>query len=104
MAAMPGFKVFQMICRSEIDKFNVALINARPSEVKEVLAAHLLVKAAAQFYAGITDRINEEIVQYTGTAGPALEPADPTEGMLDLGYVNAGLGLKDLNQFLEEYE
>jgi hypothetical protein len=95
MAAMPGYAVMHQIFRSEIDKFIVALLNARPAEHQEVLAAQLMAKAAAQFYEGITDRINEEIVQYSGAVRVTDRPVDPTEGLLDIGYIQ---------QFVEEYE
>lgn len=96
MASMPGYQVFHQLCRSEVDKFIVSLINAKPSEPAEVLSAQLLVKAAAQFYEGITDRVNEEIVQYTGSIKTNVYPVDPTEGLLDIGYIPV--------DELEEYE
>lgn len=82
--AMPGYHVMHRLFRSEVDKFIVALINTDPSEPEKVITAQLLAKAAAQFYTGITNRINEEIVQYTAAPRAGDKPVDLTEGMLDM--------------------
>jgi hypothetical protein len=83
---MPGFQIFQRICSAEVDKFFVRLVNADSSDQNEVIAAHNLAKAAAQFYAGLEKRINEEVTQFVGTPMNNDKPeADVTEGTLDLG-------------------
>lgn len=87
MAAMPGYRVLHQIFRSEVDKFVVELINASPAEPKSVVAAQMMAKVAAMFYEGITNRINEEVVQYSGAVDNRSQPVDPTEGLLDMGQV-----------------
>jgi hypothetical protein len=89
--AMEGYKVLNRIMRSEVDKFVVDVINADPAEPKKVLSKQLVMKAAAQFYAGITDRVNEEVTLYTSQPRPGDKPVDMTEGLLDLGALTEQL-------------
>jgi len=55
-----GFAALQKLCVLQIAEFDLALKNTDPSEEKKVLAAHVISKAASQFYAGLINRINEE--------------------------------------------
>lgn len=85
LLGMPGYKIMHRIFRSEVDKFFVQLINANPARAEDVVTAQLTAKAAAQFYEGVTQRINEEVLQYTGAPRYNETPVDLTEGVLDLG-------------------
>jgi hypothetical protein len=102
MAAMPGYKVLHKICRSEVDKFIVSLINEESGPGVE--SAHRMAKAAAQFYTGVTNRVNEEVLQYTAAPRDTDKPQDVTEGILDIGRIAAAT--RDLPNLLEgdEYE
>ena len=93
ITAMEGYKILHRIMRSEVDKFFVALINAKPGDSKSVIASHLLAKAAAQFYQAVTNRINEEVTQYTAAPKVSDMPVDVTEGLLDLGDIAEQLGV-----------
>ena len=81
----PGYKVIHRICRSEVDKFFLALINTPAGDRDAVEAAHKLAKAAAMFYEGITNRINEEVTQFTAAPRTTDTPIDITEAILDIG-------------------
>lgn len=89
IASMDGYKVLNRLMRAEVDKFIVAQINADPADEAAVLAAHRMAKAAAQFYTGLTNRVNEEIVQYTNAPRDTDKPVDATEGLIDLGEAAA---------------
>lgn len=97
-----GYRVIHRLMRSEVDKFVIDLINADPSNGKKVWACHLLAKAAAQFYEGLTARINQEVQQYTGAIRNPGPPVDATEGLIDLGPLSSTFADLDADQFLEE--
>ena len=80
-----GYRIMHRVIRSEVDKLFVDLINADPSEHKDVLAKHNLAKSAAVFYTQITDRINYETIQYTAALRATDTPKDATENVLDIG-------------------
>lgn len=84
IVVMPGYKVMHHIFKSEVDKFFVALANANSANAEEVVAAQILYKSAAMFYSAVTNRINEEVMQYTNTPNANADPVDETEGLLDL--------------------
>lgn len=84
MAAMPGYKILHRLLRSQVDMFVISLVNVSAADPDDVLAAHQMAKAAAQFYDGITNVVNEEILAYTGAPRPGDKPIDSTEGILDL--------------------
>lgn len=88
IATSAGFRVLQRLMRAEVDKFVLAQINADPANEAEVLAAHRMAKAAAQFYQGVTNRINEELFQFNNAnvATPTVAD-DVTEQLLDLDSV-----------------
>jgi len=46
-----------------------------------------MAKAAAQFYQGIVNRINEEQTAYFHTPKPGDKPNDITENIIDLGDI-----------------
>lgn len=71
--------------RAECDKFYLSMLNTSAGDEDEILAKFKLHKAAAQFYTGITARINEEVFSYTSTSRGADIPQDDTEGILDIG-------------------
>lgn len=81
----PGFGVLLHLMQSEADKFITSLINADPASPEDVLTKHLLAKAAAQFFQGITNRVNEEVALYTNAPKANDKPVDITAGVLDLG-------------------
>lgn len=86
-----GFRVIHRIMKSEVDKFVVRMINTDPANEKTVIAAHLLSKAAAQFYQGVINRINEEITIYHHAPKASDKPVDITEGLIDLGEAVSNL-------------
>jgi hypothetical protein len=83
--ATPGYRIIHRIMKAEIDKFYLSFLNAPVGNDDEVLARHKLGKSAAQFYAGVTGRINEEVSQYTSASRANDRPFDETEGILDIG-------------------
>ncbi len=85
IASTEGFHILNRIMRSQVDKFVMAQTNTDPVDEKAVLAAHRMAKAAAQFYQMVTDRINEELLQYSHAPQAGQKPVDATEGLLDLG-------------------
>lgn len=95
LSSNEGFKVLQRIMRSEVDKFVVKLINTDPAKPKEIIAAHRLAKAAAQFYTAISNRVNEEIQTYIATPREGDRPVDVTSGVLDFGQIAAELSDTD---------
>lgn len=88
-----GYRIMHRIMRAEVDKFIVAMVNANPADREEVLARHQMAKAAAQFFEGVTRKINEEVTQYTAAPTPGDKPIDVTEGILDLGYLGEQLDM-----------
>lgn len=80
-----GYRIINRIMRSEVDRFILDLINTAPASEKEVYAKHILAKAAAQFYEAVTNRLNHEIMQYTGAIRDTAPPVDVTNGLLDIG-------------------
>lgn len=101
-AATPGYKVMHRIFRSEVDKFILHLINANASDERDVLSRHYLAKSAAQFYHGVTARINEEVTQYTNGEKPNQVQQDATEGLLDIGERASTFDDLDEDLFLGE--
>jgi hypothetical protein len=85
VASTEGFHILNRIMRSQVDTFVMAQTNADPVNEAEVLSAHRMAKAAAQFYQMFTDRINEEMLQYSHAPKAGEKPVDVTEGLLDLG-------------------
>jgi hypothetical protein len=61
------FDIVQKIMVDQVKKFNLKLINTDPSNREEVLAAHHLAKAVAQFYVGFMKKISDicEVVEYS---------------------------------------
>lgn len=83
--ATPGYNIIHRIMRAEVDKFVLALINTEQDDKEAVYAAFLLSKAAAQLYQGTTNKINQEVIQYSANLGRESVPVDGTEGILDIG-------------------
>ena len=79
-----GFNVFNRLCEYECEKFKVKLLNIDSAKADEIVAAHALAKAAAQFYAAIMNRVNAEIETYTKTPKFTDKPVDVTEGLLNI--------------------
>lgn len=100
LASMPGYHIFHRVARAEVHKFVVSLINADGTNPAEVLERHRLSKAAAMFYTALTQKVNEEVYQYTAAPRANDAPVDVTEGSLDIGEL-AGQ-LEHLPNLLEE--
>jgi hypothetical protein len=77
----PGFKVFQKIGKSVVDQFVVSWINQKTDE--EVLIAHKLAKAAAQFYTMLIKRIDQEVTDLVTSTKLDQTPLD-SAAALDL--------------------
>ena len=56
-----GFDILQKLMEDQVRRFNLKLINTNPANSDEVLAAHYLAKAVAQFYAGLIQRLEHEL-------------------------------------------
>jgi hypothetical protein len=57
----PGFHAWHKLMQIECAKFDLALKNTNPADRESVLAAHVMSKAASQFFAGLLNRVNEEV-------------------------------------------
>lgn len=57
---MPGWFAVRKLMEIEIKRFDLALKNADPADREDVLAKHVIAKAASQFYVQIIDRLNTE--------------------------------------------
>lgn len=66
----PGWFAVRKLMEIEIRKFDLALKNADPADQKDVLAKHVLSKAASMFYAQIINRLNTEQDQFFSAAPP----------------------------------
>lgn len=77
---LPGFHALQKLMLIEIAKFDLALKNADPADNKKVLAAHVIAKAASQFYTQIIDRLNGERDYFRGSHNqPKVQPSGTDE-------------------------
>lgn len=56
-----GFDIMQKLLEDQVRRFNLKLINTNPSKTEEVLAAHYLAKAVAQFYMGFIEKLQHEL-------------------------------------------
>lgn len=63
---MPGWFALQKLMLLEIHRFDLALKNADAANEKSVLAAHVISKAASQFYVQIISRLNKEREMFQG--------------------------------------
>ena len=77
-----SFLIVQRLMEDEIKKFNLNLINS--SKQEDIIANHHLAKAAAAFYQGLINRINQEIFVYRNTPKKGDKPVDVTETVLNL--------------------
>ena len=84
MVGTEGFRILMDIMEAECEKFTVSLINADASKHDEVIARHYLAKSAAQFYAAVVSRINNEVEVYAHAPKIGDRPIDMTEGLLDM--------------------
>lgn len=83
MLRSDGFRVLQKIMKAKCDAYITILLNSNPADAEEVLAAHRMAKAAAQFYESVTSEINQEILMFNAD-NMYQKPQDVTEGMLDI--------------------
>jgi hypothetical protein len=75
-----GFIILQRIMEDELRLLNQKLINTDGSNQQEVLFNHGLAKAAGMFYAGILQRIKEEVTlanSEASTIGTIQDPERP---------------------------
>jgi hypothetical protein len=59
--AQEGWDITQLLMIQVIKDFNDALMNAPVNEPQTVLAKHCIAKAAAQIYAGLMQKISDEL-------------------------------------------
>lgn len=102
MSNSHGYRVFHKIMRKTVDNFVLAMVNADPSDRESVLAKHIMAKTASQLYQGMTDAVNEEVMQYIHSPRTTDTPADTTEGILDLDDLPERL--KDVPNFLGDVD
>jgi hypothetical protein len=72
-----GFIILQRLMEDELKLLNQNLINTDGSDDKAILANFHLVKAAGMFYAGIMQRIKEEITLASSEASTVGSISDP---------------------------
>lgn len=72
-----GFDILQRLMVAEIKAFNYALANTPVSKPAEVLANHALAKAAAQFYQGFMERLQDQLNLHTQLATRLGTPENP---------------------------
>jgi hypothetical protein len=72
-----GWDILQRLMVAEIKAFNYALANTPVSKPQEVLANHALAKAAAQFYQGFMERVQEQLNLHTKLASKLGTPENP---------------------------
>jgi hypothetical protein len=77
-----SFPIVQKLMEDEIKKFNLNLINS--SKEADIIHNHHLAKAAAAFYQGLINRINQEIFIYRNSTKKGDKPVDATEAVLNL--------------------
>ncbi len=103
VVAEEGYQVIHKICKTEIDKFILRLINEDATDPGSVLEAHRIAKAAAQFYAGITNVIKQNVEAYMSGKTIQQAPVDLTEGILDIGPVATTLEMLSEEGADDEY-
>lgn len=85
----PGFKVIQKICKSTVDQFAVAMLNADEADEKRILSLHRSAKVAAQLYTMQLNRMKNAVNDYIQSQ-PSDKPIDVAEA-LDIGaYTRVG--------------
>lgn len=74
-----SFQIAKKLMEDEVKKFNLSLINA--SDPNDIVQKHNLAKAAAQFYQGFINRLNQEVLMYRSAPKPSDPPLDPTANL-----------------------
>ncbi len=88
ISSTPGYHIINRIARAEVDKFILRLINTDTAEPEKVIIdRHRDAKVAAQIYAGMFQRLNNEIYDYTASPRDSDKPLDVTQGVLDIGDI-----------------
>ena len=75
-----AFVLIQRMFEDEIKLLNQKLVNTEPSNRNEVLANHVMVKAAGMLYQGFLQRIKEEVTiagNESSTIGTVSDPERP---------------------------
>jgi hypothetical protein len=80
-----SFGIVQRLMEDQVKRFNLDLVNAVKTE--DIIQKHNLAKAAAQFYQGFINRINQEVLVYRQTPKSTDKPVDMTAELLDLGEI-----------------
>lgn len=74
-----SFKIAQKLMEDQVKRFNIDLVNATKSE--DIIAKHNIAKAAAQFYQGFINRLNQEILFYHQAPKATDKPIDITQNL-----------------------
>lgn len=76
---MPGYAIMTRIFESEIDQMQVDMMNADPTNEKEVLAKHNLALAAGMFYQRVINRLHNDKEQFNAIKNAPQIQEDVTE-------------------------
>lgn len=79
----PGFQALHKLMQIECAKFDLALKNTNPAEKEKVLAAHVMSKVASQFFAGLINRVNEEVTFFLKRNESPQVLDSPTDQILE---------------------
>lgn len=96
----PGWAVVNKLIASEVDKYFLPFINKEPEDEAGVLAAHKMIKAAAQIYDALLQRFATERAYYLSAREDTEVAPDVTEN-LDIGEYT---DYKNISEILEEMQ
>lgn len=85
MTSQQGYRVFHKIIQHQFSEFVSAHINTATGNDHQIVEGHRVIKTAAQFYDGITNKVNRIVESYTADRKVEPKPVDITEGIVDLG-------------------
>lgn len=83
----PGFEVLKKLMQSEVDRFQVELMNTDPTEDnydKKVQTRHNIALAAAMFYQKLMNRVYSEQQQFVSAASGEKVQSDGTAELLGI--------------------
>ena len=78
---LPGFQILLNLMEAEVSKFAENLINTKAGQESEILANHYLAKAAAQFYQGLVNSLNNELETFANHSNVTQIQPDVTEAL-----------------------
>jgi hypothetical protein len=64
LVQMPGYEILKKIYIAEVDQLQVDMMNADPTNEKEVLAKHNLALAAGMFYQRVSNKVAGYIQEF----------------------------------------